>query len=50
LADLTLQVDATGELHSVAGPQPMAEQEGSGVGRNFWGELDNNQSGKVANE
>lgn len=48
LAHLTLQIEAAGQLHGVAGPKAMAEQECPRVCRDFRGELHNNQRGKIA--
>src|SRR5450759_515207 len=47
LAQLTLQIEAAGELHGVACPQAMAEQECPRLGRNLGSELDNDQGCKI---
>ena len=47
LAHLALQIEAARELHRVAGPQAMAEQEGAGIRRNLWRELDDDQRGEI---
>jgi hypothetical protein len=50
LAHLALEIKATRQLHGVTGPQAVAEQEGSRIGRNLWGELDNDQRGQIVGE
>ena len=50
LAHLALEIEATRELHGVTGSQAVAEQQGSRICRNLWGELDNDQRGQIVGE
>src|SRR5476651_2552826 len=50
LAHLALQIEATRELHRVTGAQAVAEQQGSRIGRNLWGELNDDQRGQVVGQ
>ncbi|MEO7275304.1 MAG: hypothetical protein ABIX28_16010 [Vicinamibacterales bacterium] len=50
LVQLALEIEATRELHGITSPQAVAKQEGSGVGGNLWGELDNDQRGQIVRE
>jgi hypothetical protein len=47
LAHLALQVKAAGQLHRVAGPQAMANEEGAGIRGNLRRELDDDQRGEI---
>ena len=50
LAQLTLQVEAAGQLHRVASPQEMANEEGASIRRNLRRELDDDQRGQIVGE
>jgi hypothetical protein len=50
LAHLALEIEATGQLHRVTGPQAVAEQEGARRCRNLWSDLDHDQRGYIVGE
>jgi hypothetical protein len=50
LVELALQIEAAGELHRVAGSQPVTKQQRAGLNGNVRRELDDDQRGEVVFE